>query len=314
MVCVVVASVAPAQQYPNRLIRVVVPWPAGGAIDAVARIITLKLPTRLGQQVIVDNRAGANGFIGTTAVAKSAPDGYTLLFADVGTISITPAMRADTPYDSLKDFAPVTQVVSSPFVLVVHPNVPAKTVKELVAYAKSRPGKLTYGSFGHGSISHLAAAMLLSFEPGLDILHVPFKGAAPAITDLIAGRIDVLFITVSSAAPQIEDGKMRGLAVTTLKRSNLLPSLPTINEVYPGYEVNSWYGMLAPAGTPKEIVARLQREIATELKDPEIAKSLTSRGFGSEGTTPEQFGAMIRQDVAQWAKVVKASGLASKAK
>jgi tripartite-type tricarboxylate transporter receptor subunit TctC len=246
------ANAVPAQDYPNRLIRVVVPWPPGGAIDAVARIVTLKLPERLGQQVIVDNRAGANGFIGTTAVAKSAPDGYTLLFADVGTISISPAMRADTPYNSLKDFAPITQVVSSPFALVVHPGVPAKTLQELVAYVKARPGKLTYGSFGHGSISHLAAAMLLSVEPGLDILHVPFKGAAPAITELIAGRIDVLFITVSSAVPQIEGGKMRGLAVTTLKRSNLLPNLPAINEVYPGYEVNSWYGMLAPAGTPKD--------------------------------------------------------------
>jgi tripartite-type tricarboxylate transporter receptor subunit TctC len=303
-----------AQDYPNKLIRVIVPWPPGGAIDVVARMIALKLPDRLGQQVIVDNRAGANGFIGTTAAARSAPDGYTLLFADVGTISISPAMRADIPYDSLKDFAPVTQAVSSPFALVVHPSVPAKTLQELVAYAKSRPGKLTYGSFGHGSISHLSAAMLHSFAPGLDMLHVPFKGAAPAITDLIAGRIDVLFITVSSAMPQIEDGKMRGLGVTTLKRSKLLPNLPAIHEVYPGYEVNSWYGMLAPAGTPKEIVTRLQQEIATVMKDPAIVKNLNARGFSTEGTTPEQFSAMIRQDVAQWAKVVKAAGLAAGAK
>lgn len=308
------ANAATAQDYPNRLIRVVVPWPPGGAIDVVARTITQRLPERLGQQVIIDNRAGANGFIGTTAVARSAPDGYTLLFADVGTISISPAMRTDTPYNSLTDFTPVTQAVSSPFVLVVHPDVPVKTLQELVAYAKARPGKLTYGSFGHGSIAHLAGAMLLSIVPGLDILHVPYKGAPPAITDLIAHQIDMLFITVSSAMPQIEDGMMRGLAVTTLKRSDLLPNLPTINELYSGYEVNSWYGMLAPAGTPKEIVTRLQQEIVTVMKNPEVVQSLNARGFSSEGTTPEQFGAMIKQDVAQWAKVVKAAGLESSAK
>lgn len=309
---VLLASSVAAQPYPSKLTRVIVPWPPGGAIDIVARTIMLKLPERLGQQVIVENRAGANGFIGTTAVAKSPADGYTLLFADVGTISISPAMRADTPYDSLKDFEPVTQAVSSPFALVVHPDVPANSLQELIAYAKQRPGKMTYGSFGNGSIAHLAGAMLHSFVPGLDMVHVPYKGAPPAINDLLGGQINMIFITVSSAMPHIQAGRMRGLAVTSLKRSSLLPNLPAIAEHYPGFEVNSWYGVLAPAGTPKEVVARLHKEIAAILALPEVTQSLQARGFTVEGTTPDQFSNMIRQDVAQWAKVVKAAGLEDK--
>jgi len=304
------AELAAAQAFPNKVIRLIVPWPPGGGIDIVARTIFQELPERIGQQVIVDNRAGANGFIGTTAVAKSDPDGYTLLFADVGTISISPAMRKDTPYDSIKDFEPVSQVVSSPFALVVHPAVPAKTLQELVAYAKSRPGKLTYGSFGNGSIAHLSGAMLQAVVPGgLDILHIPYKGAPPAITDLLAGQIDMIFLTVSSAAPHIEAGRMRGIAVTTLKRSPVLPNLPAINEVYPGFEVNSWYGVLAPAGTPKDIVARLHKEIVAVVQMPKVQQALTARGFTPEGTRPDQFAAMIKQDVAQWAKVVHAAKL-----
>ncbi len=303
------AEFAAAQAFPNKVIRLIVPWPPGGGIDIVARTVFQELPERLGQQVIVDNRAGANGFIGTTAVAKSDADGYTLLFADVGTISISPAMRKDTPYDSIKDFEPVSQVVSSPFALVVHPKVPANTLQELVAYAKSHPGKMTYGSFGNGSIAHLAGAMLLAQVPGLDIVHVPYKGAPPAITDLIAGQIDMLFLTVSSAAPHIEAGRLRGLGVTTLKRSPVLPNLPAIAEIYPGFEVVSWYGVLAPAGTPKEIVARLSREIVAVVQTPKVQQALVARGFTPEGSRPEQFAAMIRQDVAQWAKVVKAAKL-----
>jgi tripartite-type tricarboxylate transporter receptor subunit TctC len=303
------AQLAAAQAFPNKVIRLIVPWPPGGGIDIVARTVFQELPERLGQQVIVDNRAGANGFIGTTAVAKSDADGYTLLFADVGTISISPAMRKDTPYDSIKDFEPVSQVVSSPFALVVHPKVPANTLQELVAYAKSRPGKMTYGSFGNGSIAHLAGAMLLAQVPGLDIVHVPYKGAPPAITDLIAGQIDMLFLTVSSAAPHIEAGRLRGLGVTTLKRSPVLPNLPAIAEIYPGFEVVSWYGVLAPAGTPKEVVARLNKEIVAAVQTQKVHQALVARGFTPEGTRPEQFAAMIRQDVAQWAKVVKAAKL-----
>ncbi len=312
--CFVFAHVAMAQTFPSKLIRVVVPWPAGGAIDIVCRTIMTKLTERVGQQVVVENRAGANGFIGTVAVAKSAPDGHTLLCADVGSLAISPAMRSDTPYDSIRDFEPITQVVSGPFALVVRPSLPVHTLKELIALAKSQPGKLTYGSFGSGSIAHLAGAMLHSAVPGLDILHVPYKGSAPMIVDLIGGQIDMGFLTVSSAAPHIEAGRMRGLGVTTLKRSSLLPNLPAIAEIYPGFEVNSWYGFLAPAGTPKDVVARLQREIALVLASPEIIQQLSSRGFTTEGTTPEQFAAKIREDLAQWAAVVKAAGLASTSK
>lgn len=301
---------ASAQTYPTRLIKVIVPWPAGGAIDVVARNIALKMPERLGQQVIVENRAGANGFIGTTAVARSEADGYTLLFADVGTLAISPAMRADTPYDPVKDFMPISLAVSSPFVLVVHPAVPAKSLQELVAYAKSRPGKMTYGSFGNGSIAHLAGAMLQSMVPGLDIVHVPYKGAPPAMADLMGGQIDMLFLTVSSSTPHMQSGKLRGLAVTTRQRSPLLPSLPAIAELYPGYEVNSWYGMLAPAGTPADVVARLQKDIAAIISTPDMTKELQARGFTTEGSTSQQFAATIRQDLAQWSKVIKSAGLA----
>jgi len=305
------APLAAAQggAFPSKVIRLIVPWPPGGGIDVVARTVFQELPERIGQQVIVDNRAGANGFIGTTAVAKAEPDGYTLLFADVGSISISPAMRADTPYDSIKDFAPVSQVVSSPFTLVVHPKVPAKSLQELVAYAKAHPGKLTYGSFGNGSIAHLSGAMLIGMVPGLDIVHVPYKGAPPAITDLLAGQIDMLFLTVSSAAPHVEAGRLRALGVTTLKRSPVLPSVPAINEIYPGFEVNSWYGVLAPAGTPKEVIERLEKEIVAVVHLPKVQQALSARGFTPEGTSAQQFAAMIRQDVAQWAKVVKAAGL-----
>ena len=300
---------ANAQTYPAKVIKVIVPWPAGGAIDFVARSIALKLPERLGQQVIVENRAGANGFIGTVAVARSEPDGYTLLFADVGTLAISPAMRTDTPYDPVKDFVPISLAVSSPFVLVVNPAVPAKSMQELVEYAKSRPGKLTYGSFGTGSIAHLAGAMLQSLVPGLDIVHVPYKGAPPAIADLMGGQIDMVFLTVSSATPLMQSGKVRGLAVTTRQRSPLLPNLPAIAELYPGFEVNSWYGMLASAGTPPDIVARLQKEISVIIATPDMKKELQARGFTAEGTSSGQFAGTIKQDLANWSKVIKSAGL-----
>ena len=300
---------AMAQAYPSRLIRIIVPWPPGGAIDIVARNLAQHIPDRLGQQAIVENRAGSNGFIGTTAVARADADGYTLLFADVGSLAISPAMRPDTPYNPVRDFSPITQVVSSPFVLVVNPAVPAKSLQELVAYARSRPGKLTYGSFGTGSIAHLAGAMLQSAVSGLDIVHVPYKGSPPVVTDLLGGQIDMSFLTVSSATPHIESGKMRGLAVTTLRRSGLLPNLPAVAEFYPGFEVNSWYGMLAPARTPADTVSRLHRAIASITNTPEMAQSLQARGFTPEGTTPEQFAAKIRQDLEQWTGVVKAAGL-----
>ncbi len=311
VVCLAFANLASAQGYPNKPIKVINPWPPGGPADIVARPIMAKLAERLGQPVIVENRAGANGVIGSAAVAKSPADGYTLLFSHVGPIAISPAMQADMPYNSVKDFEPITQVVSAPTVLLVRPELPVKTLQELIAYARSQPGKVTYGSVGPGSTTHLAGEMLRSMA-GIDILHVPYKGAAPVITDLIGGQIDMAFINIAGAMSYIESGRLRAIAVSTLKRSSLLPNLPAIAESYPGFEVNSWYGVMAPAGTPKAIVNRLQSEIASILKSPDIVQMLKTGGLDAEGSTPEQYAAKIQSDLVRWAAVVKATGLGIK--
>ena len=296
--------------YPTKNIRVINPWPPGGPADIVARPIFAKLSERLGQPIVIENRAGANGVIGSAMVAKAPADGYTLLFSHVGPIAISPSMQKDFPYNSEKDFQPVTQIVSAPTVLLVRADMPVKTFQELIAYAKQRPGKLSYGSVGPGSTTHLAGEML-QIAAGIDILHVPYKGAAPVLTDLIGGQIDMAFINISGAIPNIESGRLRGLAVSTLKRSSLLPQLPAIAEVYAGYEVNSWYGLMAPAATPKAIVARLQTEVAQILKLPEIAQVLRTGGFDAEGTSPEAYGAKIKDDLIRWSAVLKSTGLAT---
>ena len=305
----VVASAA--DPWPTKPILMINPWAPGGPADIVARPIMQKLGERLGQPIVLENRAGANGVIGAAAVAKAKPDGYTLLFSHVGPIAISPAMQADMPYDSVKDFEPVTQLVSAPLVLIVRPELPIKSMPELIAYAKANPGKLTYGSVGTGSTTHLAGEMLHDMA-GIDILHVPYKGAAPVITDMLGGSIQMAFINISGVMPHLATGKVRAIAVSTLKRSTLLPDVPAIAESYPGFEVNSWYGVMAPAGTPKEIVNRLQTEIAVILKNPEIVEGLRKGGLDVEGTTPEQHAAKIRDDLARWAKVVKATTIAGK--
>ena len=306
------ASVAlAADAWPSRPIVMINPWAPGGPADIVARPIMQKLSERLGQPIVIENRAGANGVIGAAAVAKAKPDGYTLLFSHVGPIAISPAMQADIPYDSVRDFEPVTQVVSAPLVLVVRPDLPIKSLQDLVAYAKSRPGKLTYGSVGTGSTTHLAGEMLHNMA-GIDILHVPYKGAAPVIADMLGGTIDMAFINISGVMSYLPSGKLRAIAVSTLKRSSLLPDLPAINETYAGFEVNSWYGVMAPAGTPKEIVNRLQREIALALKTPEVVEMMRVGGLDAEGTTPQQYATKIKEDLARWAAVVKATPLAGK--
>jgi tripartite-type tricarboxylate transporter receptor subunit TctC len=296
--------------YPTKNIRVINPWPPGGPADIVARPIFAKLSERLGQPIVIENRAGANGVIGSAIVAKAPADGYTLLFSHVGPIAISPSMQKDFPYNSEKDFQPVTQIVSAPTVLLVRADMPVKTFQELIAYAKQRPGKLSYGSVGPGSTTHLAGEML-QIAAGIDILHVPYKGAAPVLTDLIGGQIDMAFINISGAIPNIESGRLRGLAVSTLKRSSLLPQLPAIAEVYAGYEVNSWYGLMAPAATPKAIVARLQTEVSQILKLPEIAQVLRTGGFDAEGTSPEAYAAKIKDDLIRWSAVLKSTGLAT---
>ena len=300
------AAGAAAQQYPNKPIKIINPWTAAGPAELLARIIAAKISESLGQPVIVENKPGAGGVIGAAFVARSAPDGYTILFSHVGPIAISPALMKDLAYDSVKDFAPITQVSSGPAVLVVRPGIPATTIRELIAYAKANPGKLSYGSVGPGSTTHLAGEML-SLMAAVDLLHVPYKGSAPVVTDMMGGQIDMAFLNTGAILPQIQSGKVRAIAVSTLKRSSVLPELPTLAETLPGFELNSWYGMMAPAGTPKEIVTLFYRECVKALKAPSVIDWLKQNGFDPVGSTPEEHAAQIRGDLERWAKIVKAA-------
>ena len=304
-------ATAAAPGYPDKPIKVISTSPPGGPLDVIARPVMAKLSERLGQAVVLDNRAGANGAIASAFVAKSPPDGYTLLITYLAPVAINPAMRADLPYDSVKDFAPITQLDSAALMLLVRNGLPVKTLPELIAYAKSNPGKLTYGSVGSGSAGHLVGAMLNS-RAGIDVTHVPYKGGGPVVNDLLGGHIDMAFIGISGAMSYAEAGRLRGLAVTTLERSGLLPAMPAISEFYPGFDVNSWYGVMAPAGTPKAIVDLLQTEFAAILKLPDIAAVLKANGLEAKGSTPEQFATKIKEELAQWAIAVKQAGLAGK--
>ena len=298
------AGPATAQTYPSKSIRVVNPWPPGGPGDTLIRPIMTKLSERLGQPVIIDNRPGASGTMGTVAVARAAPDGYTLLTGNLGPNVLIHAQDATVPYDSVKDFEPITQLVSSPLILLIRPGLPVENLQDLVTYAKARSGKLTYGNLGPFSSPHLAGEMLLT-RAGINLLAVPYKGAAEVVTALISGTIDVAFINIGGAMPFVESGKLRAMAVTTSKRSTVLPNLPTVAEFYPGYEVNSWYGILAPARTPKDIIERLHREFVAVLQLPDIQQLLKTNGLDAEGTTPEQFGTKIKEDLPRWAAIVK---------
>jgi tripartite-type tricarboxylate transporter receptor subunit TctC len=297
-----------AQTWPNRPIRMVVPFPAAGTTDIVARAVAAEIGKSLGQQVIVDNRPGAGGNIGSDLVAKAAPDGYTIVMGTVGTHAINVTLYSKLPYDAVKDFAPVTLVASVPNVLEVNPSLPVNTVGELIAYAKANPGKLNFASSGNGTSIHLSGELFKSMT-GIQMLHIPYKGSAPAITDLIAGQANLMFDNLPSSIGHIKGGQLRAIAVTTLTRSPALPDVPTINESgVPGYEASSWFGVLAPAGTPKEIVGRLHDEIVKALKTPALRKNLQNQGAEPVGDTPEEFAAHIQSEIAKWAKVVKQSG------
>jgi len=302
-----VGSAALAQTYPARPVVVINPWTPGGPADAVARPILQKLTERMGQSFVLENRAGANGVIGATAVAKAKPDGYTLLFSHVGPITISPALQRNMPFDSVKDLAPITQVVSAPLVLVVRPQLPIRDLPSLIAYAKAHPG-MTYGSVGPGSTTHLAGA-ILGKNAGVDLVHVHYKGAAPVITDLIGGQIDMAFLNIGGVVAYLKNGQLRGIAVSTRQRSALEPGLPPIADTFPDYEINSWYGVMAPAGTPPAIIERLQREVAAIVKLPDIARQFESMGLSPEGTTPQRYAAQIEADLARWREGVKAAGL-----
>ncbi|HEY8553451.1 MAG TPA: tripartite tricarboxylate transporter substrate binding protein [Burkholderiales bacterium] len=301
-------GVQAADDYPSKPIKMVVPFPPGGTTDILARIVGQELTKAWGQQVVIENRAGAGGNIGSDIVAKAAPDGYTLLMGTVGTHGINMSLYKKMPYDAVKDFQPITVVAAVPNILVVHPSVPVHSVKELVDYAGKNPGKLSFASSGNGTSIHLSGELFKTLT-GVQMTHVPYKGSAPAITDLLGGQVHLMFDNMPSAFPHVQAGKLRALAVTTAQRAAAAPDLPTIAEAgVPGYEATSWFGVLAPAGVPRPIVEKLYREIARILKDPQVSKEMRARGAEPVGNTPDEFAAYIKAEIEKWRKVVEASG------
>ena len=295
-----------AQNYPDKPIRMVVPFGAGGPGDIVGRLMSKKLTESLGQSVVVDNRAGASTIIGTELAARSAPDGYTLLLIST-THSVNPSLFKRLPYDPIKDFAPLTLVAATPFMLVVHPSVPANSVAELVAYAKARPKQLNYASSGNGSSIHLTTELFAS-AAGIQLTHVPYKGSGPAFVDVMAGQVQLLFSSTVSSLPHVKSGKVRGLALTSLKRVAALPNVPTIAESgYPGFESSSWFGLLLPAKTPQPVINRLLADTRLALKSAEVNDALVSQGAEPGGNSPAEFGAFFQAELQKWAKVVKAA-------
>jgi tripartite-type tricarboxylate transporter receptor subunit TctC len=293
--------------YPVKLVRIVVPSSPGGGTDILARVLAQKMAESFGQQFVVENRPGAGQVIGIEAVARASPDGYTLLMA-ASAIVINEVLYAKPPYDTLRDFAPITLGASLPNILVVHPALPAKSVRELIALAKTRPGQLNYSSAGSGTSPHLSME-LFRLMGGMTLTHVPYKGTGPATVDLVAGQVQLSMPNVLTALPQIKGGKLRALGVTSAKRATGLPEIPAIAETLPGYEAIQWYGLLAPAATPREVVGKLQSEIARILVLPEVKARLAADGADAVGNRPDEFAAYIRAEIAKWSKVVKTGGI-----
>ena len=305
------ANVYPAlaETWPTRPIRFIVPFAPGGGGDVVGRIIGQRMSDQLGKPLVIDNRAGGGGTLGCELAAKAAPDGYTLLLGNVGPIAVGPALYPKLAYDPVRDFAPVTMIASFPNLLVANPGLPFKTVPELVAYAKSRPGTLNFASAGAGTSTHLAGELFKSVA-GIDVVHVPYKGGAAAMTDIIAGQVAYYFGTMPSSMPLAKAGKLRALAVTSLTRSPAAPEVPTIAESgYPKFETAAWYGLMFPAGTPREIIAKMNSAMLVVLALPDIRERLVHEGSEPLGSTPTQFGAYIKAEIAKWSAVVKAANL-----
>ena len=301
-------SDAQAQPYPAKLIRIIVPLPVGNPPDFVARIIAQQLTTVFGQQVIVDNRPGAGGTIGAAAAAKSPADGYTLLLASTSTLSISPSLYSNPGYDPITSFAPVSIVATAPFLVVVHPSIPARTMKELIALAKSRPGQLNFGSAGSGTPPHIAGEMLNTVA-GVKMVHVPYKGIVPAVSDLLSGRIELLIEQLQPMAQYVQIGRIRPLAVASSKRHPQLPDLPTTAEAgFPGYEVIAWNGFVAPSGTPADVLKRLNVEVVKALQAKEVRDGLFNQGLIPASSSPEEFATFIAREYARWSRAVKASG------
>ena len=307
---VAAALAAGAQTYPARAVNFIVPYPAGGYYDLLPRVIGAKLADSWGQPFLVQNRVGANGMIGTDFVAKSASDGYTIMMGGIGPHGINPSMYAKLPYNPVRDFAPVIHVASAPNVLVVHPSVDARSVKDLIALARSKPGQFTFSSAGSGSSQHLSGEMLKTIA-GVNMTHVPYKGSAPAVTAVLAGEVSLLFGTMADIVEHIRGGKVRALAVTSARRIPVLPDVPTMVESgVPGYEATAWFGVVGPAGMPLEIVAKLNQEIGRVLRMPDVLGRISQQGSAEiVGGSPEQFGEFIRAEVAKWADVVKRAGV-----
>jgi tripartite-type tricarboxylate transporter receptor subunit TctC len=298
-----------ADPFPDRPLRIVVPYPPGAGTDIVARLIGQELTASWGQAVVIDNRPGAGGTIGSQTVARARPDGYTLLMADVGPLAIAPSLYAGLPYDPAKDFAAVTQVAIVPLLLVINPAVPANNLADLIALAKSTPGKLTIASIGNGSASQVTAE-LFKRTAGIEAVHVPYGGASPALADLVSGQVAMMFVNALSALPLVKAGQLRAIAITTQHRSPVMPDIPTIDEAgLPGFVSGLWYGILAPASTPSDIVGKLNAELVRILRLPDVVARLSSQGAEPIGDEPEQFAVQIRSEIAKWAPVVKAAGI-----
>ena len=307
-VCAMAGVVHAAETYPSRPIRMIVAYPPGGGTDQVGRVLADQLTVTLGQNVVVDNRGGATGNIGTELAARAVPDGYTLLMGNVAPNAVNVSLFKKLGFDPVKDFAPVSLVAVTPNILVAHPSMPVKTIKELIAYAKAKPGTLNFPSAGVGSSSHLAGEMLKSLA-GISMVHIPFKGGGPALVAVIAGEVQIMFATMPAAMPHVKSGKVKPVAVTTAKRSQAMPELPTIAESgVKGYEASTWYGLLAPARTPPAIVTRLHADTVKILAGP-TRQRLEAQGFEPEGGTPAEFAAYIKTEIVKWAKVIKDAGI-----
>ncbi len=310
LVVVLVAMAAhAAETFPSRPIRLISPFAAGGGNDMISRAVAQALTRNLGHSVVVDNRPGANTIIGMELVAKSPPDGYTLIMTG-STVAINATLHANLPYDSLRDFAAVTQIAATPLIVAVHPSLPVAGVRELIALAKARPGELNFPSAGVGNVSHLAGE-LFNVMAGVRLVHVPYKGSAPATADMLAGRVSVVFNSAFAMLPFVKSGRLRALAVSGRARSALLPAVPTVNEAgVRGYEASTWYGLLAPAATPRAVIDRLQAETVKALTADDVRRRLIEDGLEPVGSTPAEFGAYIRTEIAKWARVISVAGIA----
>jgi tripartite-type tricarboxylate transporter receptor subunit TctC len=299
---------ASAQAYPNRAIHIIAPFPAGGGYDFLSRMVGAEMTRTFGQPVIVENKSGANGNIGTDAAAKSAPDGYTLLMGGNSPLALNVGLYPKLPYDPVRDFEPIARIATQPNLLAVNPKVPVKTLPELIAYAMANPGKLTYASNGNGSPQHLAAEQLKRMA-GIDMVHVPYKGAAPTAAALLAGEVSVAFNVILLPLPHVQSGRLTGIAVASSKRSPLAPNLPTMAELGYPIDIDTWYGLVAPAGTPKDIIAKLNAETVRILNLPDLKEKTRSQGIELGGSTPEEFAAFMREDIAKWTKAIREMGI-----